>query len=219
MGEWTEWSDWLREGYFISYLYDNVRFYEYIVQRDLGHWEYDWPETVNATSDSGPFVPSALEITRGFDARTNLNRIWQLIFGIKGQSLIYVELPTDIHRHGIPKDPKPSSSNRYTSHFEEYMSPFYEPSFLTEHFMMRPVTPQIAFDAYNPDAIADTDLRLNIIIAKMVTERIGTSQAGILSPTSERWTETLEKLYRRAIPHRPITIMPVRAPAEAPVGE
>jgi len=219
MGEWTEWSDWLREGYFISYLYDNVRFYEYIVQRDLGHWEYDWPETVNATSDSGPFVPSALEITRGFDARTNLNRIWQLIFGIKGQSLIYVELPTDIHRHGIPKDPKPSSSNRYTSHFEEYMSPFYEPSFLTEHFMMRPVTPQIAFDAYNPDAIDDTDLRLNIMIAKMVTERIGTSQAGILSPTSDRWTETLEKLYRRAIPHRPITIMPVRAPAEAPVGE
>jgi len=219
MGEWTEWSDWLREGYFISYLYDNVRFYEYIVQRDLGHWEYDWPETVNAESDSGPFVPSALEITRGFDARTNLNRIWQLIFGIKGQSLIYVELPTDIHRHGIPKDPKPSSSNRYTSHFEEYMSPFYEPSFLTEHFMMRPVTPQIAFDAYNPDAIDDTDLRLNIMIAKMVTERIGTSQAGILSPTSDRWTETLEKLYRRAIPHRPITIMPVRAPAEAPVGE
>jgi hypothetical protein len=218
-GEWTEWSDWLREGYFISFLRDGVRYYEHIVQRDLGHWEYDWPETISATTDSGPYVPANLEITRGYDAVNQTNRIWQMIFGIKGQSFIYIEMPTDIHRHGIPKDPKPSSANRLTSHFEEYMSPFYEPTFLTEHFFMRPLTQQIAFSAYNPDAIADTDLRLNILLAKLATERIGTSQAGILTPLQERWRETLEKLYRRAIPHRPITILPVRAPAEAPAGE
>jgi hypothetical protein len=142
-----------------------------------------------------------------------------MMFGMKGQSLIYVELPTDIHRHGIPKDPKPSTANRFTSHFEEYMSPFYEPSFITEHFMMRPLTQQIGFDAYNPDATDDTDMRLNIFIAKLGTERIGTSQAGVLTPMQERWTEVLTKLYKRTIPHRPITILPVRAPAEAPVGE
>jgi len=165
----------------------------------LGHWEYDWPETISATTDSGPYVPANLEITRGYDAVNQTNRIWQMIFGIKGQSFIYIEMPTD--------------------HFEEYMSPFYEPTFLTEHFFMRPLTQQIAFSAYNPDAIADTDLRLNILLAKLATERIGTSQAGILTPLQERWRETLEKLYRRAIPHRPITILPVRAPAEAPAGE
>jgi len=219
MVEYAEWSDWLREGYFISFLVEGVRYYEHIVQRDLGHWEYEWPETIAALSDSGPFVPANLEITRGFDAATNTNRIWQMIFGIKGQSLVYVELPTDLHRHGIPKDPKPSSANRLTSHFEEYMSPFIAPTFLTEHFMLRPWTQQIAFDAYNPDAIDDTDLRLNIFLAKLATERIGTIQAGVQAPTADRWRETLDKLYRRVIPHRPLTIMPVRAPAEAPVGQ
>jgi len=219
MGEWTEWSEWLREGYFISYLMEGVRYYEHIIQRDLGHWEYDWPETVHTTSESGPFVPTDLEITRGFDATTYTNQMWQMIFGIKGQSLIYVELPTDIHRHGIPKVPKPSTAMRYTSHFEEYMSPFYEPSFLTEHFMIRPWNQQIAFSAYNPDSIEDTNLRLNIFLAKLVTERIGEIQAGVQRPSAVRWNETLDKLYRRVIPHRPLTLLPVRAPAEAPVGE
>ena len=85
--------------------------------------------------------------------------------------------------------------------------------------MMRPDTQQIGFDAYNPDSIADTDLRLNILIAKLGTERIGTSSAGVLTPTQPRWTAILEKLYKRLVPQRPITIMPVRAPAEAPTGQ
>jgi hypothetical protein len=213
------WSDWIKPGHYISFLRDNIRYYEHVVQRDFAHWEYDWPETVNATSTSGPYIPDDLEITRGYDDRTFTNRIWQMIFGIKGQSLVYVELPTDLHRHGIPKDPKPSTNNRFTSHYEEYMSPFYSPSFLTEHFMIRPETQQIAFDAYNPDATNDYDLRLNIMIAKLGTERIGTSQAGIVVPTQDRWNDVLDKLYRRIIPCRPITILPVRAPAEAPVGQ
>ena len=219
MVEYAAWSDWIREGYFVSYLVEGTRYYEHVIQRDLAHWEYEWPETISALSDSGPFVPELLEITRGYDATTHTNRIWQMIFGIKGQSLVYVELPTDLHRHGIPKDPKPSTANRFTSHFEEYMSPFIAPTFLTEHFMIRPWTQQIAFDAYNPDAIDDTDFRLNIFIAKLATERIGTIQAGVQSPTADRWRETLDKLYRRVIPHRPLTIQPVRAPAEAPVGQ
>ena len=219
MQPWQEWSDWVRPGYFISYLKEGVRYYEYVVQRDFGHWEYDWPENIAAGATSGPFVPANLEITRGYDEMTNTNQLWQMIFGIKGQSLVYIELPTDIHRHGIPKDPKPSSANRFTSHFEEYMSPWYTPSFITEHWMMRPDTQQIAFDAYNPDSIADTDLRLNILIAKLGTERIGTSSAGVLTPTQPRWTAILDKLYKRLVPQRPITILPVRAPAEAPTGQ
>jgi len=219
MVEYAAWSDWIREGYFISYLVEGTRYYEHVIQRDLGHWEYVWPETISALSSSGPFVPETLEITRGYDSTTYTNQIWQMIFGIKGQCLLYVELPTDLHRHGIPKDPKPSSANRFTSHFEEYMSPFIAPTFLTEHFMIRPWTQQIAFDVYNPDAIDDTDFRLNIFLAKLATERIGTIQAGVQTPTAPRWSETLDKLYRRVIPHRPLTIMPVRAPAEAPVGQ
>ena len=186
---------------------------------------YAWPETISATSVSGPFTPDELEITRGYDKKTNMNRVWQMIFGIKGQAYIYIELPTDIHRHGIPKAPKPTNALREVSHFEEYMTPFFEPSFITEHFLMRPEVSRISFDSYNPNAIDLTDVQLNIFIAKMMTERIGyqyIDETGRvrLKPTNEsRWGETLQKLYKRLIPHRPITLLPVRAPAEAPGGE
>lgn len=218
--DWKDWSNgWLKEGQFLSYWREGVRFYEFIIQRDLGHWEYDWAETIGATAVSGPTVPAQLEITRGYDEKTNLNRIWQLIFGIKGEVYIYVELPTDLHRHGIPKVPKPSATFHRVSHFEEWMSPFQEPTFLTEHFLMRPETARIALSAYNPNAIDMTDVTLNFFLAKMVTERIGTVTNGRQTPSSPRFTDTLDKLYRRLIPHRPITILPVRAPAEAPTGE
>ena len=108
---------------------------------------------------------------------------------------------------------------RQVSHFEEYMSPFHEPSFITEHFLIRPEAIQMGFDAYNPQAIDLTDLRLNIFIAKLRTERVGTQTAGSLTATNERWEEVLNKLYKRTIPHKPLTITGVRAPAEAPAGQ
>jgi len=232
MVEWNEWSEgWIKEGFYISYVREGIEYFEHVSQRDYGHWEYDWPETINSLATSGPFVPADLEITRGYDISNNTNQIWQIIFGIKGQVFIYIELPTDLHRHGIPKVPKPSTTMRRVSHFTEWMSPFTEPSFITEHFMMRPDTIQIAFDAYNPGLINHTDVTLNIMLNKMVTERIGTNEYGILNTPiipnnpnltqklKDRWMETLTKLYKRQIPHRPITIQPVRAPAEAPGGE
>jgi len=220
MVEWKDWSEgWIKEGYYLSYLRENVRYYEHVIQRDFGHWEYDWEEAIASLATSGPFTPANLEITRGYDARTNTNQIWQMIFGIKGQVFIYIELPTDVHRHGIPKQPKPSTTMRRVSHFTEWMSPFMEPTFITEHFMMRPETFQISFDAYNPTAITMRDVTLNIMLNKMSTERIGTVQNGQINPMLERWRELLEKLHNGIKPCRPITLLPVRAPAEAPAGE
>jgi len=212
-----DWSSWIKSGHFISYFSESVQFFEYVRNRDMAHWEYDWPETIEAGSESGPVVPANLEITQGYQAATNTNRIWQMIFGIKSQAFIYIELPTDLHRHGIPKEPKPSSTNRRVSHFTEWMSPFNEPSFITEHFLMKPALEQIGLDAYNPTDISLTDLRINFFINKMVTERVGmatpTDDGMVIAPTSNRWAETMDKLWRRVIPCRPLTLMPVRAPA------
>ncbi len=220
MVEYNDWSEgWIKAGYYISYRREGVIYYEHIIGRDFGHWEYDWPETIASLATSGPFVPAELEITRGYDKASNTNQLWQMIFGIKGQVFIYIELPTDIHRHGIPKVPKPSTTMRRVSHFTDWMSPFTEPSFITEHFMMRPETSQIAFDAYNPGAISHTDVTLNIMLNKMVSERIGTVENSTQTPTYTRFTQLLEKLHNQTIPCTPITIMPVRAPAEAPGGE
>lgn len=224
MVDFKDWNEgWLHEGFFVSYIRENTRYYEQIVARDFAHYEYEWPEDISALSTSGPFVPDDLEITRGYDASNRSNQIWQMIFGIKGQVYIYVELPTDIHRHGLAKRAKPSSDLREVSHFEEYMSSFHEPTFLTEHFLMRPENFKIDFSAYNPQAISMRNVKLNIMINKMMMERIGTVEVSgssvVQKPTNEKYTEVLDKLYKRLIPVRPITLMPVRAPAEAPGGE
>jgi len=223
MSDWKEWSDWLREGYFITYVAEGVRYYEHIIACDLGHYEYEWFETVNPLSESGPKVVDDLVLTQGYDSSSNINQIWQMIFGIKGQVYVYVELPTDTHRHGVPKVPKPNANLREVSHFTEAMSDFDEPTFLTEHIIIKPWTDRINLSVYNPNSIAKTP-RLNFIINKMNTERIGTEQYGELStPTipgndaltarlKARWSETLEKLYKRQIPQKPLTIFPVKAP-------
>lgn len=219
------WSSWLQEGYYLSYVKEGVRYYEHVIGRDLAHWEYQWDETIPAGDESGPTVPDDLEITKGYDKKSNTNHIWQWIFGIKGEVYIYIELPTDVHRHGIAKVPKPSRTFRKVSHFEEWMSPFNEPSFITEHFLMRPDIPRVALSAYNPNAIDLPDVWLNFFMAKLVTERIGVQYIDeeaklVLKPTNEkRWAETLDKLYRRIIPHRPLTLLPVHEPAVAPTGE
>jgi len=218
--DFRDWCDgWLQEGHYLSFSQDGIRYYEHVLQRDLAHWEYPWHETIASLHESGPKVPADLEITRGYSTKTNLNHIWQLIFGIKGQVYIYIELPTDTHRHGIPKQPKPSAALREVSHFEEWMSSFHEPTFITEHFLMRPATDRIALSAWNPNTINQPDVRLNFFISKMVTERIGMLIDGNLQATKPRFQELLDKLYKQLIPCRPITIMPVSMPAEPPAGE
>ncbi|MHA1262328.1 MAG: hypothetical protein ACTSSA_09540 [Candidatus Freyarchaeota archaeon] len=231
MAKWQEWSDWLREGYYVSYVAEGVRYYEHVIARDLAHYVYEWYETIPAGQTSGPRVPDDLVMTQGYVETSNTNRIWQMIFGIKGQCYIYVELPTDIHRHGVPKVPKPSADMRLVSHFEEWMSDFHEPTFVTEHIMIKPWTDRINLSAYNPKDI-DQKPWLNIFINKCITERIGTEENGELlidgysiheslpakvsaktKTRFNRWRDTLEKLWKRQIPHRPLTLMPVTAPA------
>jgi hypothetical protein len=219
MQEWSDWSDWIKEGWYISYERDMTRYFERVLLRDFGHYEYKWPETITAGATSGPYTPEELEITRGYEASNNTNQLWQIIFGIKGQVYIYIELPTDLHRHGIPKIPKPSADHREVSHFTEWMSPFHEPSFITEHFMMRPETLQISFDGYNPNAIDMPGVILNIFFNKLQTERIGTVSNSTQSPAKPIYADILDKLYKQTVPCRPITIQPVRAPAQAPSGE
>ena len=224
MVEFKDWNDgWIKEGHFLSYIKDTTRYYEYVVARDFAHYEYSWPEAIAASSTSGPFVPDDLEITRGYDSSNKSNQIWQMIFGIKGQVYIYVELPTDIHRHGLAKRAKPSSDLREVSHFEEYMSSYHEPTFLTEHFLMRPENFKIDFSAYNPQAITMRNVKLNIMMNKMATELIGTIEVSggsvVQKPSNDNYREVLDKLYKRMVPCRPVTLSPVRSPATAPGGQ
>ena len=213
----------MMEGMYISYTVEGVTYYERVLMRDFARYVYTWPETILSLDVSEGKIPDMLEITRGYDPATKQNHIWQIIFGIKGQVYIYVQHPSDVKRHGTAKLPWHSREYREVAHFEEWMSPFHEPTFITEHFLKRPEAYRISLDAYNPTPIDQTDVKINFLIAKLVTERVGTesyTEAGLeLKPTSPRWEEVLKKLYQRTIPCRPITILPVRLPAAAPAGE
>jgi len=229
MADFRDWSNgWIKEGDNISFTIDGVTYYERVLYRDLAHYEWPWgatevqgatPITISANSSSGPFVPAALEMTKGYDADRKTNRIWQIIFGIKGQALIYIELPTDLKRHGLPKLRWPSTTVKPIAHFDENMSPYLEPRFITEHFMKYQETYRIEFEAYNPHDIDLTDVWLNFFINKMETERLGKTyyEAGGLrmEPTRDQYREVLKALHQRTIPCRPISLMPVRAPAVA----
>ena len=182
-----------------------------VKRRDWGHIEYNWEENVMPLSESGPFTPADLEVTKE-------DQIWQIIFGIEPDVYIYVLLPTDVARHGVAKRPMQTSALREVGHFTISESPYQKPAFKTEHFLIKPIQSFIAFRAYNPQSIvfyeAINPIQLNIEIAKCEMERIGTEEEGILTPAEDRFKETLEKLYRRTLYHRPLTLFPVRAPAK-----
>lgn len=211
-----DWSNgWIKEGHYISYFAEGTEYYEQVKARDFAHYVYDWHEVIAAGVESGPTVPQLLELTKSYDVSTRRNQIWQVIFGIKGQGYVYVELPTDLHRHGIPKAAKPNPNLRTVSHYEEWMSTFIEPTFLTEHFMIRPTLDRINFSVYNPNAQALLDFKLRFMINKMETLRLGQVQNNIVTPTEETWRDIMDKLHKQLIPCRPLSLYPVRAPAEA----
>ncbi|MBW2674749.1 MAG: hypothetical protein JRD89_15285, partial [Deltaproteobacteria bacterium] len=56
---------------------------------------------------------------------------------------------------------------------------------------------------------------IRFLVNKLELELLGYEKDGELYPAEPRYEEVLDKLYRRVIPHRPLSLMPVRAPAEA----
>jgi len=57
----------------------------------------------------------------------------------------------------------------------------------------------------------------------MATELIGTIEVEdgqiVQKPSNDMYREVLDKLYKRMVPCRPITLSPVRSPATAPGGQ
>ena len=207
-----DWSTgWIPEGHFVKW-YDSisrVHRYGFVERREYAHYEYVWDDAVAVDTLSGTVVIANLELT------VPLQQIWQLIFGIKHKGYLYVWLPAETFRHGVAKLPRTTSIFYAVGHYEEWMSPWDAPDWITEHFLIRPITDRIAVSYYNTNAVEVTQ-ELNFFINKMDLELLGYEVDGKLTPSKSIYKEVLDKLYRKVIPHRPITLMPVRQPAEAP---
>ena len=205
------WANWLKEGFFYSYREQQVRKFFNVMYRDFAHFEYTWEEDIAPGATSGPVTINDLETTKE-------NQVWQVIFGISHDVYIYVHLPTDVDRHGVAKVPKQTANLREVGHYRMQDSWWDKPNFITEHFLLKPEVPYIAFSAYNPRNItfrhAYNPIKLNFYIAKCEMEQIGEETKGQLQAADGRFNETLDKLYRRVIPHRPLTLVPLRAPAK-----
>ncbi|MHC1602489.1 MAG: hypothetical protein ACXQS4_04600 [Methermicoccaceae archaeon] len=205
-----KWSPgWLVEGHYISY-YDPdraVEQYAFIDRREFAHYEYEWSSAVAAGSESDATVISDLESTK---SRTQL---FQVLFGIDGEVYVYVSAPEDTIRHGLPKAVQATSSHREVGHFTQWMSPYEQPDWCTEHFLLRPPIMNLTFRVYNPTDI-DITPTLNIYINKCELEPLGYVDEGRIYPAKDRYAEIMDKLYRKVVPMRPVSLFPVRAPAE-----
>jgi len=217
----TVYADWIKEGHFVSLLHQEQRFYYHVIQRDFAHIEYTWEESINTLSFSGPYRIADLEMTK------NWKHLHQLIFGIRPQVLIYVHIPTDMDRHGTPKKPRQTPTQRTIGHYNMWMSPWDQPSWYTEHFMWGPDIVDMNLSCYNPTEITVTP-EINFFLNKLLLEEIGrespdgtwtwgdqTEDAGVRAKMMAKWGETQQKLAKRLAPCRHLTLMSIRAPAAA----
>jgi len=212
MSSYEEWSPgWIPEGYYIKYVdtVDNVERFGFVERREFLHYEFEWPRSVSPGDLVGPEVVDELEVT------INRTHLWQVIFGFKYKGYYYVHLPIDITRHGAPKRVKPTTDFPTVAHYEEWMSPWDQPDWVTEHFLVRPITPYIGFSYMNTNDFSVTP-KINIFVNKCELTLLGYVKDGVIHPSKEDYREILDKLNRRVKPFRPVTLMPIRLPAEAP---
>jgi len=183
-----EYSGWLIEGYFIK-LYDPASqtegFYT-VAQREVASYEHVWSETIARGVESGP---ESLENLKPLD----INRIYQTIFGVDVDVLVYVDFPQGTRRWGTDKQPKASSSNRNIGWIDNKTSPYHDPSFETEIFLQKGGSYEYPFlYAYNP-GYKTKKPKLLFIQNRLAIEAV----------TEE---ETIAKLEAKTIPYRFVTM-------------
>lgn len=175
-------SRWLLEGHFLQ-LEDTFYF---VRQKERARYVYKWEETISSDSESGPYNIEDLKPLA-------TDRLFQGIFGVRSSCLIYLNTPTDKRLWGTDKKPLATSSLREVGFVDKDISPFESPDFETEFWLQKGANFEFpAMYAYNP---TNTNLRpqlrfeINMMRIEPVTE-----------------PETLDKLSKKLIPYRPITM-------------
>lgn len=179
---------WLEEGYFIrlySPEFDTKEFY-YVNQTERARYQFNWPASVPSNTENGPQNVEDLK-------PLSINRLYQGIFGIQSACYIYLNLPLNTRLWGTDKKPIATSALREVGFCDQDESPFKRPTFVTEFFLMKDGSFDFpAFLAFNPTERALTP-QLNILLNKCVIEKVNEP-------------ETLDKLKKKMIPYRPITL-------------
>ena len=206
------WSKWIEGGFYLNFVNLDAppaREYHKVKRRSYGHveWEFGYPDVANEDRVvgplelKGPYTPTLLDSTKS-------NMLHQIIHGHKPDVYVYKEWPAEAKRHGLPKKVWHSADLREVAHFTMSMSPFKKPSFITEFFMLEDILESVDFQVYNPSDEIPLLPRFNFHVNKLELEKIGeVSAAGVQTPTSDMWRETLDRLHRGLLYSRPITFV------------
>ena len=176
---------WISEGHFLK-IYD--KFY-YVDAAEVGFYEYTWSKSIDANTLSDPEDIEDLK-------PISLDRLFQCAFGVEEGVLAYINIPADKARFGTEKKPSQDSNNRRIGWIDYNSSPYEDPSLeRTEFFTQKEGSfeyPRITI--YNQLA-RRIKPHIFFMINRMKLIQIG-----------EEEKELLQKLHKKLIPSRPLTL-------------
>lgn len=195
MSKTTDRSDdrWLRPGGFIRVRdpTSGARGFFFVEDVFWGRFNYVWSQTV------APNTLDEQEIIEDLKPLA-VDNLFQVILGIKGAAIIYLDLPTSERLGGTPKVPRATATNRRVGWWDHHISPYVDPSFDTEFFLQKGSNfEEPNFEAYNPtEARVKPELRFEL-------------NKCVIVPVED--ADVVDKLQRKVIHYRPITLGPLPA--------
>ncbi|MBA7489853.1 hypothetical protein ES702_00387 [subsurface metagenome] len=227
MGSWT--PRFLYEGDRFSFIDPTaeppMRRYYRVRRRDFGHieWEFGWPDIEAADRPiapgqvAGPYGFEAIKPTTWSEPKKQ-GQMFQWIAGIKPDVKWYIQIPSDVKRHGTPKMPWPKKNYPEVAHFTMQMSPFDRPTFWTEHFLLPKLCDVFGIEVYNPLPITVLPF-FNFYLNKLDIELIGdvtyTDEGIVKIAAHSYYEELLDCLHKGLKFARPITLFGVQGAAAA----
>lgn len=147
---------------------------------------HKWSQDVSANNENGPQNIDKLKPDRK-------DVYYQIIFGIRPNAYIYINIPPDTRLGGIAQEAVARTGFRETGAITQEMSPIRRPTFVTEMFLQR----DSGFDfpalyAYNPTNKAirpEIEFRVNKIEPEPITD-----------------PETIDLMKKRRLVYRPVTL-------------
>lgn len=193
--------DFLKPGYFIQ-LRDpdegTKKFYS-VVQSEFARYVWRWQDSSGADvaviggQESGPYNIENLK-------PLSLEHLFEIVVGIKGPAYVYLNLPLETRLWGTSKVPIATTANRRVGYISQEDSPWEDPSYNGLFYLMKGGSFEYpSFTVYNP---------INKTICPEL--KFDLAKCGIAAVTEP---ETLDKLYKKLIPYRPVSfggLAPVR---------
>lgn len=171
--------------YNVNELGEGEKFY-FVKVSKISKYAYKWPVDIAVNTEDGPRNIDKLEPGRA-------DVFYQVIFGIKPNAWIYINIPADTRLGGIAEESIARTGFREIGAITQDMSPYKNPDFVTELVLQKDTSYEYpALYGYNP-----TNLPLRPEIKFLVNK---------IEPEPITDPETIDLMKKRRIVFRPMTL-------------